>query len=446
MLDNNKVETSEINTSRPESSESSESSKDSKSSKLISDVIDNFLHRVLDIEDCANDFLPVAINKYNENAKRLDAEVLMHKGLLNAEVDTDKKPHNLKNLRKSLKEIDRHNSSLPVDTLEKSLFIYLFAAFDKYIGDLISVIYQLKPDLYKNIHKEILLSEVLQYESMDELRKETLNKEIETIKRKGYVEQFKDLEDKFSIKLSKFDLWPHFIESAQRRNLFTHCDGIVSKQYLDICKNVGVKFKKEPLIDDQLKIGKVYLFRTCFIISKVAVMLGHTLWRKTQPTDLDNADTHLTNVIFDFLDMENWGKAISLSEFALELPKISTEQTHCIFIINYAIALKSIENNKKAQKELGKKDWSATTYDFKLAHAVLTDDFSRAKDLMIRIGTDGELISELAYHDWPLFKDFRNSKEFLDAYEKVYGYKYSSKLTSLAVEKKSNIDENSSTE
>lgn len=418
--------------------EDDESEEDTK--LLIDKVIDGFIHRVLDIEDCANDFISITIDKYNENAQRLRDSISECQKVLEDETEEDKRLQNIKLLRQSIREIDRHNNSSPRATLEKSLFIYLFAAFDKYIGDLIAVLYQNKPDLYKNINREISLSEALQYDSIDELRHKILDKEIESIRRKGYIEQFKELEAKFSIKLCKFDSWPYFIERAQRRNLFTHCDGIVSKQYIEICKSVGVKFKEEPVEGDQLDLNSGYFFLSCRLLSEVAVMLGHTLWRKTQEDEREKADSHLSRLIFDFLHMEQWGKAISLGKFSLSLPNISTEEMERLFTVNYAIALKSIDKASAAKNILDKKDWSATTYDFKIAYAVLTENYIEAKDLMIKMGEKGELITEFAYHDWPLFREFRDKEEFNEAYLTVYGYKYSSKLSLLAEEKKSEVE------
>jgi hypothetical protein len=72
---------------------------------------------------------------------------------------------------------------------------------------------------------------------------------------------------------------------------------------------------------------------------------------------------------------------------------------------------------------------------------VVTENYADAGNLMLKIGKDRELIKELAYHDWPLFREFRDTKEFVDAYLAVYGYKYSSKLSSLAEEKKAEVEE-----
>ncbi|GAA63859.1 hypothetical protein P20311_1649 [Pseudoalteromonas sp. BSi20311] len=112
-----------------------------------------------------------------------------------------------------------------------------------------------------------------------------------------------------------------------------------------------------------------------------------------------------------------------------------------MFSINYSIALKAIGENSAAKKVLDTKDWTATTYDFRLAYAVICDDFEEAGNLMCRIGKEGDLVSEMAYHDWPLFRDFRESTEFFENYEKVFGYKYSSKLNSIVDKKDSEISE-----
>jgi len=418
-----------------EASEKS-SSADVPEAFAVKDVIDTFLHRIMDIEECANVYISAAVKSYNDNAKKLSSDIERHQRTLEDEKDETIRLLTVKDLRKTIRGIERHNSSSPVTTLEKSLFISLFSVFDKLVGDLVAVLYKKKPDLYNNISRELSLSEALKYSSMDELRQVYLDKEIETIRRKSYVEQFKDLEGKFSVKLTKFEEWPFFIERSQRRNLFTHCDGIVSKQYLDVCRDVGCKFKEDREVGDQLEIGSKYLFQSCMLISQVGVMLGQTLWRKVLDNELEKADSHLSNIVFDYLHMEHWVNAISVSKFALGLPEISTDEMERIFSVNHAIALSAIGKRQVAKAVLDKRDWSATTYDFKLAYAIISEDYAEAEKIMCKLGKEGELIIELSYHDWPLFREFRDSTEFFRGYETVYGYKYSSKLHEIAETKK----------
>jgi hypothetical protein len=92
-----------------------------------------------------------------------------------------------------------------------------------------------------------------------------------------------------------------------------------------------------------------------------------------------------------------------------------------IRVINSAIALTQLKKRDEATKLLGSLDWTASVRDFQLAICVLKNEFALAADLMKKIGKEGEVIFQLAYHNWPLFQEFRDRPEFHDAYELVYG-------------------------
>lgn len=407
----------------------------------VGEVIDIFLHRIMDIEECASEYIPEATQRYNDKTNELFHE---YKNIVSTLETVDGKENKVvseKDLRKALRKIRRHVGSSPVETLEKSLFVSLFSSFDKFIGDLVDVLFRKQPNLYLNINKEIKISEVLEYNSIDELRQSFLDKEIEAIRRKSYQEQFKSLENQFKITtLTKFKQWPSFIEKSQRRNLFTHCDGVVSKQYIDICKSVGFNFEIEKNVGEQLEVGTEYLFHSCMIVAQVGIMLGQTLWRKVINNEIEKADRHLNEKIFDFLHEEEWLNAITIGDFAKNLSNNSTESMERLFLINHAIALNATDKKNEAKSLLNTKDWSATLLDFKLAYAVINYEYNEAQEIMKKIGKEGELVVEIAYHDWPLFREFRESEQFFSGYESVYGYPYLSKVKELAERTKNEVE------
>ena len=404
----------------------------------VGKVIDVFLHMIMDIKECASEYIPEATKKYQDKAVHLLSEYKRIITTLEVANDKESKVIAEKNLRKKLRDIKRHSSSSPVQTLEKSLFISLFSAFDKFIGDLIEVLFKKKPDLYKKLNKEINITNALEYESIEDLRKYFLDKEIETIRRKSYQEQFKKFENQFDIKLTKFDQWSDFIEQSQRRNLFTHCDGVVSQQYIDVCKTVNINI--ETSVGEKLKVGSDYLFKSCMIVAQVGIMLGQTLWRKLVSNEINKADIHLNSKIFNFLHQEEWSNAITIGNFAHSLPKKSNESLERMFLINHAIALNAINKKDKAKDLLDTKDWSATLLDFTLAYSVITYDYDEAKNIMLKIGKESKFVSEIPYHDWPLFREFRESDQFISGYELVYGYPYLSKAQEIAEENKNKVE------
>lgn len=154
---------------------------------------------------------------------------------------------------------------------------------------------------------------------------------------------------------------------------------------------------------------------------EVAAKLAHTLWRKLLPYELSLADDHLYNLTYDALQYREWPWARTLARFHLSQRKLSDDLQRRMVIINLAIALKFGKQPDEARAELARHDWSATLPEFRLAISVLENNFTRAAAQMVGIGKEGESIKRHAYLTWPLFREFRASQEFLEAFERVYG-------------------------
>ena len=117
-----------------------------------------------------------------------------------------------------------------------------------------------------------------------------------------------------------------------------------------------------------------------------------------------------------------------ICEYASSVKKFSSELKRRMLTVNHAIALKASGSPDKAAVAMSSFDWSASLLEFKLADAILAERYGDAAGVMRRIGRGGEILSEDSYHEWPLFRDFRGSGEFLAAYKDVYGYAFTEKL------------------
>ncbi|MCR4348161.1 MAG: hypothetical protein NUV55_13315 [Sulfuricaulis sp.] len=319
------------------------------------------------------------------------------------------------------------------EVVETSLFLGMFSAYDAFTGNLIAEIYRLKPELFNVINRNVPVSEILQFDSFEALKESVLHDEIENFRRKSYVEQFEDMEKVFDLNLKIFDRWPQFVECAQRRNLLTHCDGIVSEQYLQVCKREGYVFSSQIQIGDKLKLGGEYFLPSCELLMEVGLKLGQTLWRKLFPDQINKADSHLIQVTYDSLQREKWKLAQVFGEFAISQKRFSNDLNYKISIIDYAISLKFGGELESADSILKTVDWTAAIDEFKLAEAVLLHKYDFAAEIMNKIGKKGTLISEHAYHDWPLFSEFRATHQFLDAYERIYEYPFVDELKREAI-------------
>ena len=152
--------------------------------------------------------------------------------------------------------------------------------------------------------------------------------------------------------------------------------------------------------------------------------VGQIIWRHILRDDIDLADQSLINITYSLLVEENYELAIRLLIFATDkLKKHSSEEVYLIHLINKAQAYKWKGDDSTCESIISQVDWSAKSLKFKLAVSVLREEFEEASAIMRQIGPTGEM-PRIAYHEWPIFKQFRLSDEFRRAYREIFGEEY----------------------
>lgn len=396
----------------------------------IQSVLDTFLLDVKSIQKTHSLVLPHVLkwlkSTHSENTKKLQSfkDIETDDAALNKFVA--KGAHQASEMIRAIRTLDGLGGFRIPDTLQKSLFTQLFSEFDAFIGALLKVIYVRKSELLKGISREITFADLLSYEDLNAVKLDLLNKEIEAFRRDSYVDQFVALEKKFSLKLRSFPEWCEFVELSQRRNLIVHNGGVVSEQYLVVCDREGYPFETRPNIGQQLEADPKYFSRAIVVVSAVAFMLAHTLWRKVFPGETKEAHDHTNHVIYELLKDQRWRASAEIAKFSLTEPmkRGIDEMGLRIRTVNAAIAFKFSGKQAACDELLNLMDWSASYRDFRLAIDVLQDRFDSAADYMRKIGKNGEMVDELGYHEWPLFHKFRESMEFQNAYQEIYGISF----------------------
>ncbi len=319
--------------------------------------------------------------------------------------------------------------------LSKGFLVSLVSQFDAYMGRLIRAMYLAKPELLGASEKLLSFGELNRFASLDEAKEYIIEKEVESVLRKSHFEQFAWLETKLSTPLTKgLDSWECFVELTQRRNLFVHCDGLVSSQYLKVCASQGVRLPNGLAVGDFLDADSRYFEKAYSCVFEIGVKLGQVMGRRLQPDCLVGMDSCLINISYGLILNKEYNLALRLLEFGMNcVRKWHSEENRLIILVNKAQALKWSGRNEECLSLVNDVDWSACSDKFKLANAVLTDDFGEAARMMRRIGSDGEL-EKTDYKDWPLFAEFRESNEFLSAFEEVFGSRFSEVLNTEIVE------------
>ena len=322
-------------------------------------------------------------------------------------------------------KLQKQNKSFGIaaSILKKSFIVSLISQFDIHISRLIRTMFYVKPETLNSSEKILKFSELIEFETLEAAKEYLIEKEIETVLRESHSKQFEWLEKKLGVNtLKNLPAWSTFIEITERRNLFVHCDGLISSQYIDVCKNNGVILDDKNKLGHKLDVEEKYFEEAYKCIFEIGVKLAQTMWRKLKINDLENANIKLHNICIDLIKKEEYDLAHTILDFAnTDIIKRNFSEKHkLIFLINKAQTLKWSGEEEKARKILEDTDWSACNNEFKLVKAVLLEDFHEAEKLMFRVGKDTDTFPKENYKASPAFKEFRKSDLFLKAYEKIF--------------------------
>jgi hypothetical protein len=310
--------------------------------------------------------------------------------------------------------------------MPRSLLVSLVSQYDAYLGRLLRLVFLQKPEILNGSDRKLSFESLSSFTSIDEAREYILEKEVEGLLRSSHSDQFKWMERTFDLPLTKgLHSWPLFMEITERRNLFVHTDGVVSSQYIAVCRQHKCTLEADVVEGKVLNVPQKYFEDAHATIYEIGVKLGHVLWRKLFPEDRETADSHLTNLCFDLIDQGKYALAIRILDFACEeLKKFSSEVHQLTFVVNRAQAHKWSGDPDRCRRIMKSVDWSAKGDQFRLADAVLAENWDAAAKAMRRIGKSGS-VDQTDYRDWPLFRDWRKQDAFLKAYAEIFGEEFS---------------------
>lgn len=392
--------------------------------KNLQKNLETFLRHI----DAIRDTLPMTmllIQPYNKKAND-DFMKFLKENVEEIEDDNGKKRILVKADKSKVFETLERNastSSLASKIIPESLFVSLISQYDAFLTRLLRAIYEIKPDVLNGSERNLTFSQLVEMETIYNAREFIIDKEIDTFLRKSHSEQFDYLEKLIGIKLREnLPIWQTFIEVTERRNLLVHCDGIVSNQYIKNCTEHKCKIDKVK-VGERLGAELQYFTSAYKCLYEIATKLTHTIWRKFLISDLKDADRELNDVCFHLINTNSFELADILLEFGCAQKKHFNDSLKNVFIINGALS-KYLQKKKDESKGiLDTKDWSASSDDFKLAYAVLTDDFERAYEIMLKIGDSGE-VDKTDYKQWPLFNIIRKEQKFKETYNIIFKEEY----------------------
>jgi hypothetical protein len=248
-----------------------------------------------------------------------------------------------------------------------------------------------------------------------------LERELEGLSSKSHDEMVVWLEAKFGVPL-KHDLAisPAFVEVIERMRLHVECGGKISNRYLRVCGENKVVVD-ELVLGEHLEVALEYFLMATDLIYETGVELGIILWRKVIPEQAAKATGTMQELALSLIEDRRYSLAGSLLRFAnTALQDCLDEPNRLVFIVNSALAAYLADEKDLCLRILSAVDWTVGAEVLKLAYLVLSEQFDNAIVLMQKIGPRGRP-SKDEYLRWPLFENFRKTKQFSSTFEALFG-------------------------
>ena len=318
------------------------------------------------------------------------------------------------------KEMDSVQSARRL--MPRNFIVALICCYDSFFGKILRYIFMVWPQILDSSERTLKYSDLLEFADISGARGYFVEKEVESVIRKSHVEHFAWLEKKLKISFNKnLRSWPNFVELTERRNLFVHTDGVVSSQYLQVCKQHKCDMNPNIRTGTSLGVSREYFENAYGCLYEIGFKLAHVIWRKLQKEEIAKIDSNLIERTYDLIVGGDYEIAARILEFFTQshIPHEKDSKVR-IMTINLAQSYKWQKNESKTKEVLSRYDWSASEDRFRLAVMVLQDEWDEVYRIMLRLKHDNSF-QKSNYKEWPLFKKLRERSDFLRVYKECYG-------------------------
>lgn len=291
----------------------------------------------------------------------------------------------------------------------RMFIVTLLCQYDALIGNLVKLVLNNKPEILIGSERTFTFQQISSFNSIEDAKNALIAKEVESLLRKSHDEQLKWFENKLGITLhSDEKLIKNFIEITERRNLYTHNNGIVNESYLSNCEHY--KISTDAKIGDILEVTSDYFNNASYCLLEIGIKLTVIIWRKVLDSEKEKTEVVTNQVAYGFINDGNYEFALKILDFCLSCFKSFVSASNKLMInMNKAQCLLWMKQDDNAKKLLDAQDWSLCTPQFIVCKKVLERKFDEAVEILRKQDTQ---LDQKDLLSWPIFKELRKQKSF----------------------------------
>ena len=310
--------------------------------------------------------------------------------------------------------------------LNESHVVIITSQLDGLLSKLIQGVIVTNPSFIKEKELNLKVHEIDRHDTINSLKSHIVDIQVEKIMRTGHLDQLSSLTKMLGIKLGDVPNKADIEEVLHRRHMIVHNNSLCNRTYKSIRNNSS--------LEDTVSFGKKintdldYIIHAYSTIWTYGVKLALSIWGKTEPHRADKAHSLINHLSYNLIRKGNYKMAIDLLSYTRDTfskhnaPNATDSLMHKV---NLAQAYKWNGDDQECHDILKAENWEVLDSKFRISYLAFNGQFKKLTTLMEQIGKDDEF--EINYQEWPIFREASLRQDFLDAYEKIFGKKYSSR-------------------
>lgn len=361
--------------------------------------INDIIAKLLDSEDPENDYLHIKESTVGEIKFEDIIELHIHTDNQLVRISyTMNKKFSDQDPQKAREQKYKYDQQREI--FLRSILSNIVIIFERYFARIFEFIVVLNPEKYfegKTVKINALFSSSLKQIISSEVRKHVADNMYDSL---NTLDMMKD---KSGFNINRYaPIQDEFEEIYYRRNIYVHNSGIANDTYIN---SIAGQYKTKVRKGDKLVCDDVYIEKAIETLKKVICVLLYEFLLAT------NAKSEGYNLLADIAFASLSNKEYLFCEYIyniLRRHKGFDFADKTMYQVNYMIALK--QQGKSIAKDLEEFDTSAMQDQFVIAKYCLQNDNEAVYNLLNKVYPDHMPME--AIRDWPLFIDFRKSKEY----------------------------------
>lgn len=309
-------------------------------------------------------------------------------------------------------------------SLLETQFVDIVTQFDSFLQNLMRCIYKAHPEINKNSDKTITYKELFDYGSIDSIKDGLVESILDELFRGSHKKILEHLTKITKVDVQKLmpELFQQLIEITERRNIFIHCRGIVSGQYVRVCKENKVAIIVNE--GDRLTIDESYFKSSIETLFVLSVNIGYLIWKKQVKADKAVSDRFLLNTCDSLIMLNEQKIVIEIIDLLYSHADndMHTVNRHLLKMY-WILAHKQLGDAAKMNEGLSE-DWSSVSSMITMILDILRDDIPSAIVQMKHIGNDTNIIKKEMYSCSVLLNNMVNHPDFQTAFQDIYGEQF----------------------